>query len=265
MARELLEARLESKVCISEEAQCYHFKFTVDGTDQFSFAPGQFISAVATDPAGKQQTRAYSLASAPQGKSFELCVNRVREGFFSNYLADVENGDKILIHGPHGVFKLREPATDMILIATGTGIAPMRSILQRLFPADGSDRSQGKDVWLLYGTRHASELYFREEFESLAAKHANFHYLPTLSRPEEDWTGPRGYVQDHLARIVEERAERLGLPLIQPPVDASIPAAERKFGIYSYICGLNNMVAGVRETLAGFGWDRAQIVYERYD
>lgn len=265
MARELLEARLESKVCISEEAQCYHFKFTVDDMEKFSFAPGQFISAVATDAAGKQQTRAYSLASAPQGKSFELCVNRVREGFFSNYLADVKNGDKILIHGPHGVFKLREPVTDMMLIATGTGIAPMRSILQKLFPDDGSDRSQGKDIWLLYGTRYASGLYFREEFEALAARHANFHYLPTLSRPEADWAGPRGYVQDHLARIVEERAERLGHPLIQPQPSAETPAAERDFDVYSYICGLNSMVAGVRETLSGFGWDRKQIVYERYD
>ena len=75
----------------------------------------------------------------------------------------------------------------------------------------------------------------------------------------------RGYVQDHVARIVEERAAKLGLPLVQPEVDPAIPKAELKFDIYSYICGLNNMVSGVRDKLAGYGWHRKQIVFERYD
>jgi ferredoxin-NADP reductase len=72
-------------------------------------------------------------------------------------------------------------------------------------------------------------------------------------------------VQDHVARIVEERAGRLGLPLPQPGVDPAIPAKELKFDIYAYICGLNNMVSGLRDRLAGFGWHRKQIVFERYD
>jgi ferredoxin-NADP reductase len=268
MARELLTARLDRKVCISESAQCFHLEFSIDGVKEFPFAPGQFISAVAVDAAGKQQTRAYSLASAPHGKQFELCVNRVKDGFFSNHLADLsdlDSGDTIQVHGPHGLFTLREPVTDSILIATGTGIAPMRSIVQKLFPADGSDQSQGKDIWLIYGTRHASDLYFREEFEALAAKHSNFHYLPTLSRAEENWTGPRGYVQEHVARIVEERAARLGQPLPKPAVDANTPPADLKFDIHAYICGLNRMVSGVRDTLTGFGWNGKQIIYERYD
>jgi len=86
-----------------------------------------------------------------------------------------------------------------------------------------------------------------------------------LSRAGANWTGLRGYVQTYVAKIVEERAARLGLPPIQPEVDPSIPKADLKFDIYAYICGLNNMVAGVRDTLAGFGWHRKQIVFERYD
>ena len=108
---------------------------------------------------------------------------------------------------------MQEPITDSILVATGTGIAPMRGYTQWLFPEDGPDRSNGKDIWLVYGTRYETDIYYREEFEALAARKPNFHYLPTLSRAQESWTGLRGYVQDHVARIVEERAARLGLPL----------------------------------------------------
>jgi ferredoxin-NADP reductase len=236
--------------------------------ESFPFSAGQFLSAVAPDASGKLQTRAYSIASAANKNRFDLCVNRVEGGFFSNYLADLTDlpvGGTIQVHGPHGHFILNEPVTDSILIATGTGIAPMRGFTQWLFPEDGPDRSQGKDIWLVYGTRHETELYYHEEFEALAARHPNFHYLVTLSRAGEGWTGLRGYVQEYVAKIVEERAARLGLPLVQLPADPAIPKADLKFDIYSYICGLNNMVAGVREKLAGYGWHRKQVVFERYD
>jgi len=72
-------------------------------------------------------------------------------------------------------------------------------------------------------------------------------------------------VQEHASRIVEERAARLGLPLPQPPVDPTIPKADLSFDIYCYICGLNFMVSAARERLAGYGWHRKQIVFERYD
>ena len=268
MARETYTARLERKVCISEPAQCYHFEWVLDGMESFPFAAGQFVSAVAQDANGKQQTRAYSIASAASGNRFELCVNRVEGGFFSNHLADLPDlplGGSIKVHGPHGNFALRQPITDSILVATGTGVAPMRSFTQWLFPKDGPDRSEGKDIWLIYGTRHESELYYRAEFEALAARYPNFHYLATLSRAPESWGGLRGYVQEHMARIVEERAARLGLPIPQPAPDPTLLASELNFDFYTYICGLNNMVSAVRERLAGFGWHRKQIVFERYD
>lgn len=268
MARELYTARLARKVCISEVAQCYHFDFVLESMESFPFAPGQFISAVAMDPKGKQQTRAYSIASAPCGNRFELCVNRVEEGFFSNYLADLPDlpvGATIQIHGPHGHFVLQEPITDSILIATGTGVAPMRAYTQWLFPANGPDRSQGKQIWLVYGTRHETDIYYRDEFEALAARKPNFHYLPTLSRALDSWPGRRGHVQVHVGQIMRERAEKLGLPAIQPAVDPATSAKDLSFDVYAYICGLNFMVSGVRDMLSGVGWHKRQIVFERYD
>lgn len=268
MERKLYTARLERKLCISESAQCFHFEFVIDELEDFPFTAGQFVSTVALDPKGKQQTRAYSIASAARANRFELCVNRVEGGFFSNHLADLTDlppGGTVKVHGPHGHFVLRTPMTDSIFISTGTGIAPMRAYVQWLFPTDGPDRSEGREVWCVYGTRYESELYYRDEFEELATRKPNFHYLATLSRADESWKGLRGYVQEHVARIVEERAARLNQALPRPPIDPATPSTDLHFDIHAYICGLNNMVSGVRDRLAGYGWHRKQIIFERYD
>ena len=263
--RQLHTVRLERKQCLSEAAQCFHLEFVVEGREQFSFTPGQFVSVVANDARGKPETRAYSIASAPHANRFDLCLNRVEGGYFSNFLPDLAVGGAIQVEGPLGFFTLREPVTDSILVATGTGVAPLRGFVQWLFPAGGPDRSGGKEIWLVYGTRNESEIYYREEFEAIAALHANFHYRITLSRAPRSWTGLRGYVQDHVARIVEERAARLGQPLPAPKPDPAVPANQPRFDIHAYICGLSEMVSAVRERLSGFGWHRRQIVTERYD
>ena len=209
------------------------------------------------DPAGKQQTRAYSIASAPRANQFDVCVNRVEGGFFSNLLCDLEVGQIIQVHGPHGLFLLRSPLTDSILIATGTGIAPMRGFVEHLFPENGEDRSQGQKIWLVYGTRYESELYYEDYFEKVAAGQPNFFYFKTLSRADNGWEGERGYVQELVQRIAEGHA---GESAVDPrPVGASI------YNIHAYICGLNEMVAANRDCLKGLGWERKQIIFERYD
>jgi ferredoxin-NADP reductase len=265
LEREFYTARLVHKECISESAGTFHFEFILDEPETLSFIPGQFVSCVTNDPSGKEQIRAYSIASAANGKRFDLCLNRVDEGFFSNLLADLPVGSAVQVYGPNGFFTLREPITDSIFIATGTGVAPMRGFLQWLFPKDGPDRSEGKQIYLVYGTRHESELYYRDDFEAYAAHHTNFHYLPTLSRAPESWTGLRGYVQEHAARIIEDRAARLGQSLPLPPPDPGIPPAELRFDINAYICGLSNMINSVRDRLKSYGWHRKQIIFERYD
>jgi ferredoxin-NADP reductase len=265
LEREFYTARLIRKQCISESARTFHFEFVLDGPETFSFIPGQFVSCVANDPSDKEQIRAYSIASAANGKRFDLCLNRVDEGFFSNLLADLPVGGTVQVYGPNGFFTLREPVTDSIFIATGTGVAPMRGFLQWLFPNDGPDRSGGKEIWLVYGTRHESELYYRDEFEAYAARYPNFHYLPTLSRAPDGWTGLHGYVQEHAGRIIEERAAKGGQSLPLPPPDPGIPPGELRFDMNAYVCGLSNMINSVRDRLKSYGWHRKQIIFERYD
>lgn len=253
MERPLYAARLTRKLLLSERTACFHLEFVIDALKSFDFRPGQFVSLVAVDPAGKQQTRAYSIASAPMVNQFALCVNRVDGGFFSNLVCDLEVGQTIQVHGPHGLFLLRSPLTDSIFVATGTGIAPMRGFVEYLFPEDGEDRSEGKQVWLVYGTRHQTELYYQHYFEKVAASHRNFIYRKTLSRPHDGWEGARGYVQELVSEIAAEHGRTAGTVSGAP------------YNINAYICGLNQMVSANRERLKALGWERKQIVFERYD
>ena len=259
MDRPLFTARLQQKRLLSEPAQCYHLEFSVDELSHFDFAPGQFISCVAVDGKGKTQTRAYSIASAPRANQLDLCVNRVEDGFFSNLLCDLEPGQTVQCHGPHGLFTLRQPLTDSIFVATGSGIAPIRGFVEWLFPESGEDRSNGRPVWLVYGTRYPTGLYYQKYFERVAAERHNFHYLSTLSRPGDDWEGLRGYVQDHVARIVSERVSQ------RHPAPVVTVAEPGGFDIHAYICGLNIMVSANRDKLKELGWQRKQIIFERYD
>ena len=287
MQRPTFAARLVQKACISESAQCYHLEFVLDELESFDFAAGQFLSTIAVDSRGKTQTRAYSIASAASSNKFDLCVNRVENGFFSNYLVDLPVGESVQVHGPHGHFVLKTPVTDSIFVATGTGIAPMRGFTQWLFPeegeAAGADRSEGRQIWLIYGTRHESEIYYRDYFERLASEHENFHYVTTLSRADEQWTGKRGYVQEHLGSIVESRGGAMANAqasvqsigsvgsVVGSVADTVVAVEERvlaeplAFDIHTYICGLNEMVSAVRQRLTGYGWHKKQIIFERYD
>ena len=239
-ARKFLTARLQRSVLLSPATK--HLQFAVEGVHEFNFVPGQFVSIKQQRPDGKWHTRAYSLASAPRpDATFDLCLNRVEDGFLSNWLCDLEAGAEVEFHGPHGLFTLRQPQKDAVFIATGTGIAPLRGIVHWLF--DQPERNQGHQYWLVFGTRYEENLYYRDEFERIACEHANFRYLPTLSRGGEHWTGCKGYVQDHVRQIVGTRQD-----------------------MQAYICGLHQMVDANRKLLKEeLGWDRKQIVFERYD
>ena len=102
----------------------------------------------------------------------------------SNFLCGMKEGEEVSLQGPFGDFILRPPMRDTIFIATGTGIAPFRSMLQWLFADEA--QHQGKQLWLLFGNRYERDIYYHDEFMRLAGRHSNFHYSPTLSRPDED-------------------------------------------------------------------------------
>lgn len=215
-----------------------HFEFEVVSAPRLDFTAGQFIS-LTKEFSGQLYTRAYSIASAPNGSPrFDLCLNRIQDGRFSNYLCDLPVGATIAFEGPLGFFTLpKKMERDLVLIATGTGIAPIRGMLQQLF-RDGIERH----VYLLFGVRYPHTILYREEFEQLSRTRPNFHFIPTLSRPPADWTGATGHVQKQIEAHFTDRSD----------FDA-------------YICGLKLMVDDVRQQLKRMGLDRRQIHYEKYD
>ncbi len=213
-----------------------HFVFEAPEVERLQFKPGQFVSLRET-LGGKQITRPYSIASLPDGNRFELCLNLVREGIFSPHLFRMRPGDSVEMSAPLGFFVVRNPAKDALFIATGTGIAPFRGMAP-----DYLRHPEAKELTLLFGVRYERSIYYRADFEKLAQQYPNFRFWPTLSRPEPSWTLRTGHVQTH---IMEALGDRRDLDV--------------------YICGLKAMVDDVRGILKALGFDRKQIVFEKYD
>ena len=229
-----MDAVLVSYTEIAPEVR--HFVFEVPEVAQLRAEPGQFVS-FRGEVNGRRVTRAYSLAGLPRGNRFELCLNRVREGLFSPWLFALEPGGRVEMQGPLGHFTPRSPFRDAVLVATGTGIAPFRAYLQAPEVVDS-----GASITLLFGARYEQGLLYREEFERLAASNQRFRYLPTLTRPSPGWQGRVGRVQAHLDDALGGRS-----------------------GLDVYICGMKEMVDEVRAMLKQRGFDRKQILAEKYD
>lgn len=213
-----------------------HFVFEAPEVRDLSFTPGQFVSLTHSIE-GKEITRPYSIASKPDGNRFDLCLNLVEDGMLSPWLFTLEPTAEIEITDPLGYFVVRNPLRDAVFVATGTGIAPMRSMIEARLEQDDPPR-----LTLIFGVRYEHGLLYRDEFEKLALDHPNFCFWPTLSRPEPSWTGRSGHVQPHLVEAAGERRD-----------------------IDVYICGLKAMVDDVRAMLKAMGFDRKQIIYEKYD
>jgi ferredoxin-NADP reductase len=172
-------ARLTRSTVLSEVTK--HLEFEVEGAPRFGFVPGQWLISDADETCRRaDHAGVLDRVALPNGSRFALCLNRVQDGFMSNYLCDLEVGAEISGQGPFGNLILRPPLRDTIFIATGTGIAPYRSMLHGLF-ADAA-RHQGKRFWLVFGSRYERDIYYHEEFLRLADGHKNFDYLPTLSQ-----------------------------------------------------------------------------------
>lgn len=210
-----------------------HFDFeTLDF--EANFVPGQFYSVTAfvnEEPI----TRAYSIASPPGGRTFSLCANLVPDGRLTPHVFALQPGEEVDLTGPWGSFILRREPADSIFVATGTGITPFRSMLH----AHVAERP-AQNFTLIFGARH--ELLYHHEFEELAARHPNFTYLPTLTRPLRAWEGRTGRVQPLVMETLGDRRD----------VDV-------------YICGLKEMVDDLRTQLKACGLDRKRIIYEKYD
>jgi len=155
-----------------------------------SFLPGQYVDIIG--PNGIR--RSYSLANAnAEEKRFELHIRAVAGGQFSAYwFEQAKENDLLRLHGPLGTFFLRTLAgKDLIFLATGTGIAPVKAMLEGLQTFSPEERPASVTVY--WGGRHSEDLYWDP-----ATVQGAHRFVPVLSRPGSQWQGASGYVQQIL-------------------------------------------------------------------
>ncbi len=215
-----------------------HFELHYQDGKSMDFLPGQFVSILYPDE-GKIIRRAYSIASPPRIKDhMDLCLKLVHTGKVTPWFWTFKGGEHFQIHGPLGKFILPDQIDfDLVFVATGTGIAPFRSMLQTLL----AENFQRK-IWLVFGVRYDNMIPYHSEWLELAKNHPHFTYIPTISRPGSNWKGETGYVQTKIEKLF------------------SNPEGKRV-----YICGLNQMIQAVQEACFKVGFQKDKVFYERYD
>ena len=193
-----------------------------------TFKAGQFVSfEVPKEGLPLPVTRPYSIASPPsQRDRILLILNLVQGGPGSSYLFGLREGSHTQFKGPAGAFYLRDDgARDLLFVATGTGIAPLRSmILAQL------ERASNQSVTLFWGLRSQRDLYLQEELQALALAHPKFSYVTTLSQPASVWEGASGRV----TTLIEQR----------------IPSVTN---LAVYLCGGSGMIKDVTARLNAKG------------
>lgn len=166
-------------------------ELTLNDPAGIDFTPGQFVSfEVPRRESPLPATRPYSIASSPNRRdAIELVLNRVTGGPGSEYLFGLQPGDRTSFKGPAGTFVLRDSPRDLLFVATGTGIAPIRSMLRSL-----AEASSPSVVTLFWGLRSQRDLYYQDELNCLRERLPRFSFVTTLSQPTNPWHGPTGYV-----------------------------------------------------------------------
>ena len=246
-----------------------HITFDLKDSDPFlKYVEGQSIGIM---PAGEDangkphKLRLYSIASTRHGDNFNgntvsLCVRQLQyekdgetiNGVCSTYLCDIKPGDKVKITGPVGKEMLLpdEEDANIVMLATGTGIAPMRAYLRRMFEATEKEKNKwnfkGK-AWLFMGAPKSANLLYEQDLQRYLTDYPdNFKYTKAISREQQNTKGGRMYIQD---RVLESANELFNM------------IEDEKTHIY--LCGLKGMEPGIDEAMTkaaeekGLNWSES--------
>ena len=200
------------------------------------FVPGQFISI--TIPLGDEtRSRPYSIASDPEDRGpFEICFNRVAGGRGVAWLFDLRVGDTLDFSGPFGTFTLDQaPPAELIFIAEGTALAPIRPMLKRALAS-----SPAPKIHLIYAAPDRDHILYPGELDALARTAAKFSREIVIAPPEQ--------IYDRLFELVRARW-----------VDADADRTR-----HFYICGVGQGVIRLRDLLRGAGYERRSVHYEQW-
>jgi ferredoxin--NADP+ reductase len=235
------------------EGTVRHLMFDISGGD-LQYIEGQSIGIIpaGTDDKGKpHKLRLYSIASTRHGdrvddKTVSLCVRQLEYkhpetgekvfGVCSTYLCHLKPGDDVKITGPVGKEMLLpdDPNATIIMMGTGTGIAPFRAYLWRMFKETNPGYKFKGLAWLFFGVAYTPNVLYKDELEALQAEYPdNFRLTCAISREQKNAEGGKMYIQHR----IQENADKLW-ELVQKP------------NTHVYICGLKGMEGGIDEGMS---------------
>ena len=184
----------------------------------FNYEPGQYLDIVLRD--GRR--RSFSIANAPDSSNeLTLHIRRVPDGQFSNYVfAHLKDKALLRIRGPLGSFYLRESQRPLLFVAGGTGLAPIKAIIESCI-------EQNRFMYLYWGVRAVKDLYLTKIIKQWCASNPDFHYIPVLSQPDgAPWAGKIGLIHNAVLDDFEDLS-KFDVYSSGPPV--MIDAAWRTF------------------------------------
>ena len=166
----------------------------------FDYLPGQYMNV----HLGDGTHRSFSMASLPNASRVDFHVRRIPGGRFTDaHLDKLAAGDLLEVELPLGAFRCHpEDYRPMVMVATGTGLAPIKSILESLM-----DDPDCPPVWLYWGMRSEAGLYLDQEIRRWKPRLYEFQYVPVLSRASGRWQGKRGHVQDAVLADIGDLSE----------------------------------------------------------
>lgn len=230
-----------------------HLTFDISNSDLW-YLEGQSIGIIppGTDDKGKpHKLRLYSIASTRHGdksddNTVSLCVrelvyqhpetNETIYGVCSSYLCNLEENADVTITGPVGKEMLlpEDPNATIIMMATGTGIAPYRAYLRRMFQEKHEDYKFNGFAWLIFGIPYTENILYKEDLEKMQQEYPdNFRLTYAISREQKTADGKKMYIQNRVAEEVAEIWQLL-----------------QKENTHTYICGLKGMEDGIDEALS---------------
>lgn len=214
-------------------AKFHHFVFQPD--TPLEFKPGQYLSVKVSN----QRINCYSIAGQEGDGTFCLLIDTKPGGIGSKFFENVKADNKITYLGPFGtfVFKPDDGAKQLILLGTGSGIAPLRCMIDDLLVK----KKITTPINLYFGLRFAPDIFWNDYFQKLTGEYPNFKYKLVLSQPDESWHGASGHITD-LLKTDFPNASECGV----------------------YLCGNKHMIDEATTLLLGQGCPKERIYSEKF-
>ncbi len=184
-------ARFEEKIIHNQRFVEFHFE--LEQPHRMPFRSGQYVSLKVND-AGVR--RSYSISSVPSvDHGFEFLIDVTPGGIGTQLLNSLEFGQTVQGIGPLGQFVLSDqPESAVVLLATGSGISPLKSMLLDLV----EQRIDQRPITLYWGMRYAADLFWLDDFQDIVEANTNVSFYPVISQPEPEWNLSTGHVTDLL-------------------------------------------------------------------